>query len=249
MTAFLASVRSLSEAKLAYAVGADWIDLKEPGAGALGAVEPETIKEVMGWLGARNSDVPVSATIGDCWNSPGEMPDRVRALSSLGVAFAKIGIFAAAPTSSLLRTIEICCREGPAIILVCFAEESPSARDLAVYANTGIAGLMLDTSTKGSRGLRGLVCNEDLEVFTRETNQLGLICGLAGSLKLDDIDDLCRLEPDYLGFRGALCENGSRESSFSQAAAAAVRSRITLACGTASAAAGRVDEPENTTPV
>ena len=38
----LVSVRDVSEAEAALAGGADWIDLKEPQAGSLGAVCPET---------------------------------------------------------------------------------------------------------------------------------------------------------------------------------------------------------------
>ncbi|MCK5188991.1 MAG: hypothetical protein KAR12_02925, partial [Methylococcales bacterium] len=37
-----------------------------------------------------------------------------------------------------------------------------------------------------------------------------LLCGLAGSLKVDDIPELLDLEVDYLGFRGALCEKSKR---------------------------------------
>jgi uncharacterized protein (UPF0264 family) len=37
-----------------------------------------------------------------------------------------------------------------------------------------------------------------------------LICGLAGSLRLDDVPQLLQLQPDYLGFRGALCDRNDR---------------------------------------
>jgi (5-formylfuran-3-yl)methyl phosphate synthase len=42
-----------------------------------------------------------------------------------------------------------------------------------------------------------------------------LLCGLAGSLCIDDIEELNYLKPDYLGFRGALCEGRVREKIIS----------------------------------
>ncbi len=43
MTLFLASVRDAAEAEMAIGAGADIIDLKDPGQGALGALAPDTI--------------------------------------------------------------------------------------------------------------------------------------------------------------------------------------------------------------
>ena len=60
MTGVLASVRSVEEAALVLAAGADFIDLKEPSAGALGALAPETIRAVVAHVAGRRS---VSATI------------------------------------------------------------------------------------------------------------------------------------------------------------------------------------------
>ena len=37
---------------------------------------------------------------------------------------------------------------------------------------------------------------------------MGPFSALAGSLKLEDVPLLLPLKPDYLGFRGALCEGG-----------------------------------------
>lgn len=63
MTALLASVRSLAEADLVVAAGCDWLDLKEPRDGALGAVDLAVVRAV---LARHAAQLPVSATIGDC---------------------------------------------------------------------------------------------------------------------------------------------------------------------------------------
>ncbi len=62
MTAMLASVRTLDEALLALAGGADIIDLKDPARGALGALDQATARNIVAAIGGR---APVSATIGD----------------------------------------------------------------------------------------------------------------------------------------------------------------------------------------
>jgi uncharacterized protein (UPF0264 family) len=67
MTALLASVRDLAEATIVVDAGCDWLDLKEPRAGALGAVPLEIVREI---LRRYQGTLPISATIGDCWATP-----------------------------------------------------------------------------------------------------------------------------------------------------------------------------------
>ena len=43
-----------------------------------------------------------------------------------------------------------------------------------------------------------------------------LLCGLAGSLRLDDIARLAPLQADYLGFRGALCVQQQRTAQLDE---------------------------------
>jgi uncharacterized protein (UPF0264 family) len=226
MTGFLASVRSLKEAAIAYRADADWIDLKEPADGALGAVALPTIEQVVKWVRQQDRQVPVSATIGDCWETPSLMPERVGRLAGAGVGYAKIGLYAASPTADLLATIRECAALGPRIIVVCFAERPPELIDIEAYAASGIAGIMLDTANKTGPGLAGLISNEGLQAFVRAAHGQELVCGLAGSLKVADIEKLSVLGADYLGFRGALCRNAVRESDFCFTAAMDVRARI-----------------------
>ena len=61
----LVSVRSPDEALLAARHGADLIDLKEPGAGALGGLPLATIRAIVAALRAEGVALPTSATIGD----------------------------------------------------------------------------------------------------------------------------------------------------------------------------------------
>ncbi len=226
MTGFLASVRNLSEARIAYRIGADWIDLKEPSAGALGAVDQRTMVSVVDWLHNQNREVSLSATIGDCWESPSLMPTRVKKLHEAGIEYVKIGAFARALSADFVQAINHCCSIGSKIILVCFAESPPTRDDIRTLATTAVSGVMLDTARKAGPSLMGLMSIKDLAGFVTEVHRYDLICGLAGSLGIDDVCCLSSLGADYLGFRGALCRNALRESGFSEFAATKVRDAI-----------------------
>tara|TARA_Y100000588_G_scaffold296805_1_gene317377 strand:- start:303 stop:1046 length:744 start_codon:yes stop_codon:yes gene_type:complete len=226
VTGFLASVRNLSEAMLAYRIGVDWIDLKEPSAGALGAVDQQTVASVVEWLHSQSPEVSLSATIGDCWEYPLLMPTRVKNLHEAGVEYVKIGAFAHSLSIDFVQAINHCCSIGPRIILVCFAESPPTIDDIRTLATTAVSGVMLDTARKAGPSLMGLMSIKDLAGFVTEVHRHDLICGLAGSLVIDDVCCLSRLGADYLGFRGALCRNALRESGFSEFAAARVRDAI-----------------------
>ena len=54
----------------------------------------------------------------------------------------------------------------------------------------------------------------------------GLIVGLAGSLQARHVPSLVALQPDLLGFRGALCHGGDRAIPLDPARLAAIRALI-----------------------
>ena len=77
----------------------------------------------------------------------------------------------------------------------------------------GFAGAMIDTFDKRSRGLRQHLSDARLRAFVEVAKDLGLLTGLAGSLRLQDIAELSAVNPDLLGFRGALCQSADRNGS------------------------------------
>ena len=62
--------------------------------------------------------------------------------------------------------------------------------------------------------------------LTRCAHQRGLFAGLAGALRLGSIPALLELQPDILGFRGALCEGARRTGEFDPDAMRAIRAAI-----------------------
>ena len=226
MTAMLASVRSLAEAAIVADCGVDWIDLKDPGQGALGAVHPSIIAGVAAVHGQSHR---ISATIGDCWDTPEVIPARVGVAANAGAHYVKIGAFARAPQPRLLAALRTACAMPVRVILVCFAETAPTPDDVQRLAASGIVGIMLDTAEKHGAGLRGLVAPEDLQCFVDAARRLGLVTGLAGRLRADDVAPLLRHAPDYLGFRGALCGAGERTGDIDSQRVIALKQRIAYA--------------------
>lgn len=222
-TAFLASVTSLEEATLAHTLGADVVDLKEPRRGALGAAEPDCVRQVVATLG---STTLLSATIGDLAPDNTGLARAVREMHETGVDIVKVGVFAKALPATAMQTLRALASDGVRLALVFFAEDSDGRPDFAALRAAGVVAVMLDTRDKADGNLRDKLDAETLARFVNGAQQAGLAAGLAGSLGLDDIAPLLALQPDYLGFRGALCRAQQRVASLDPGRVAAVRRRI-----------------------
>ncbi|MFD2113903.1 (5-formylfuran-3-yl)methyl phosphate synthase [Thiorhodococcus fuscus] len=206
MTRLLASVTDADEAELAIQGGADLIDLKDPVRGALGALSLADIQRILAQVGGRR---PVSATIGDLPPDPETTDAAIRATAATGVDFIKIGFFSERHLDACLPVVA----DLPAtwrIVAVLFADRPTANTDPARFAAAGCAGVMLDTADKSRGRLLDHLDTDSLRRFVERAKQLGLMSGLAGSLRQEDIPHLLPLAPSYLGFRGALCAAGRR---------------------------------------
>ena len=87
--------------------------------------------------------------------------------------------------------------------------------------------MMLDTADKTMGNLRSHMQDKEIGSFVIHAKSYGLLAGLAGSLKASDIAPLLKLEPDYLGFRGALCKDHSRIQSLDSAYVRKIRCLVT----------------------
>jgi uncharacterized protein (UPF0264 family) len=109
---------------------------------------------------------------------------------------------------------------------VLFVDQYPPLHLLEPLRAAGCSGVMLDTADKTSGGLFHHLDRKTLAAFVHQGKKLGLLTGLAGSLQLTDIPLLSALDPDYLGFRTALCQGGMRTSRLSATAIEQVRARL-----------------------
>jgi dihydroneopterin aldolase len=221
-TLFLASVRDAAEAELAIGAGADIVDLKDPDAGALGALAPATIDACVRAVGGR---VPVSATIGDLPLEERSLCAAVLATAARGVDYVKLGLFPGGDAEGALKGL---APLAPRIrlILVLFADALPEFDAVTFAGRIGVAGVMLDTVGKGGVSLSGLMAPERLRGLIASARARGLGIGFAGSLRAGDVPTLLALGPDLLGFRGALCRDGRRGEPLDPVRLAGIRAAI-----------------------
>ncbi|MFZ2311231.1 MAG: (5-formylfuran-3-yl)methyl phosphate synthase, partial [Methylobacter sp.] len=71
-----------------------------------------------------------------------------------------------------------------------------------------------------------VMAKTDIAQFVSLAKAHRLICGLAGSLRLEDIPELITYQPDYLGFRGALCLQHNRTARLSEQSVALIKRAI-----------------------
>ncbi len=223
MTAFLASVRSAAEARLVLHAGVDVLDVKEPDAGALGAVADATLREIVTCVAGA---VPVSATIGDMLLVPDRLLPAIERTWQTGVDIVKVGVFADEISESVISVLADFSARGMRIVLVYFAEQWRGDLNREALLRSGVMGVMLDTRDKSSGSLISRLDQAGLAKFVRQSQQAGLIAGLAGSLRESDISGLLALTPDYLGFRGALCGDAGRAAQIDGAAVRRIAMRI-----------------------
>ena len=221
MIKFLASVTGPDEAETVIAGGADLVDLKDPAKGALGAVSPEVLHATIERVAGRRE---ISAVAGDL---PMESVAVRRAVEArLAADYVKIGLFPASREARLAVIEALASFAGQTrLIAVFFADGDPDFTLLPALAEAGFAGAMIDTLGKGSGRLLTHLDVAALGDFVLKGRGLGLITGLAGSLEPPDVPRLAVLNPDYLGFRGALTV-GAREAAVDLGAVRAIRALL-----------------------
>ncbi|HET7524885.1 MAG TPA: (5-formylfuran-3-yl)methyl phosphate synthase [Burkholderiaceae bacterium] len=229
----LVSAKNLGEALAAAAAGADFIDLKDPAAGALGGLPIERIAAITGALRERDPAGAISATIGDADDTPiAEVLLRVAAVAACGVDYVKVGVEPGDRAAALLDALAGC---GAPVVPVLIADRGVDlglverALHGAVYP-----ALMLDTVDKRAGSLLQRVGPASLRAFVAATRSRFTLCGLAGALRVDDVAQLLALAPDFAGFRSAVCA-GERDGALDAQRVRALKSALR---GTPAVAAG-----------
>lgn len=223
---FLASVKTVAEADVALSGGADVIDCKDPGRGALGMLPPDRVAEIVAHVAGRAA---VSATVGEFVSSDQARRDaageRVRQMARTGVDVVKVGLVSGpgiGDLAGLLAEAELrSSHQG--LFAVMFADLGAQPRDVDIVATAGFDGVMLDTAGKASGGLRAHQDDGGLRMFVETAHRGGLAAGLAGSLGADDVAAVSVAGADLLGFRGGLCQGAKRQAGLDAGRVAAVR--------------------------
>jgi uncharacterized protein (UPF0264 family) len=235
----LVSVRDAVEALLAAEAGADFIDLKEPANGALGALAPEQVAHIVSLLRLRYPGLRISATVGDLsLQQADEILHRVQRVASCGVDYVKVGLWPEPSEPGLACTLVDAMAACPAAIVPVFVADE--GVDLALVEHALALGafpaLMLDTAEKRRGSLLQRVPLATLAAFVAAVRARGVMAGLAGSLRAEDADALRALAPDFAGFRGAVTR-GDRVAALDPKLVRQLRRRLAAGTGAPLAAA------------
>lgn len=219
----LISVESIAEAKKIKNSNFDILDIKNPQEGSLGVNFPHVIK------GIRDEfpDFPLSAAGGDLPELPGLVSQVAFGLAHLNLDYIKLGLYGLQDFEAALnilreakRAVEMSNAKNTKIIAAAYAdfrEENTFSPFLLneLAAETRIDGVMIDTLNKKDKNLFSFLKEKELKTFVNDAKKFNLITALAGSLKVNDLDKLQNIEPDIIGFRGAVCKNDDRSAEIS----------------------------------
>lgn len=210
----LVSVVNAAEGNAAFEGGADVIDIKNPAEGALGAPRPGVIADICREYKGKK---PISVALGEFPGKPG-----AAALAAMGAApfqpdYLKIAFLADATRAEIVTTLQEIRQgvayvqpEGIPVVAVAYADTLPSAswtlEDFTAFAQEGGAlGCLVDTWEKNGTSLPNFLSGQQIAEFIASCHNRQLFCGLAGSLKPEEIGSLLPLGPDIIGVRSAAC--------------------------------------------
>ncbi|MBA3485312.1 MAG: hypothetical protein H0T51_26245 [Pirellulales bacterium] len=207
----LVSVRNVAEALAALRGGADWIDLKEPARGALGAVDAATARDVVQSVAGR---APISAAAGELVDWPEGAAREL--LTVRGVSLLKMGLSACRVRDwqTQLRNVQ---REIAAadmqLVAVIYADhervDSPLPEKIAAFAaEAECPWVLVDTFDKADGAVGDHFSPAELQALLQSVRSTGRRTVVAGSLTSEKIAALPADLIDMVAVRGAACEGG-----------------------------------------
>jgi uncharacterized protein (UPF0264 family) len=220
----LVSVRDAREAEEALAGGADWIDLKEPSRGPLGAVDAPAARQAAAAIGGRAT---LSAAGGELLDWPEGAARSL--LATPGLAYLKLGL-AGCRGRAWERLLAAAAREvaerGASLVAVVYADgaaaAAPPAEDVvSVAAGLGGDWLLVDTFDKRRGALLDVVSAAALAELLALARARGLRTAVAGRLDAPQLARLPFALVDLVGVRSAAC-GGDRGGRVARGHVAAV---------------------------
>ena len=213
----MVSVQNVSEALEAEQGGADVVDVKNLQEALVGSGHPNIVRDVRSLIPVEKH---VSVTLGVVPNQPGTVAMAAYAAASLNATSVKVG-FQQADYATAVEVLKQSreAMEGfnTKLIGSLFADNllydgGLDPRLMIQLAKDGECdGFLIDTLTKDGRNLFDFIPEAELREMVLHGKELGLSTSLSGHLKLQDLDELARINPDIVGVRGAVCASGDRD--------------------------------------
>ncbi len=212
----LVSVRNVEEATQAVAGGADWIDVKEPANGALGAASPATVAAIVQAVGGER---PVTVALGelrDIESTTNYSDSDHRWLE--GVTYVKVGLAGCQKIPNWLQKIEQLNKTLPKttrLVAVLYADAPlcdapPIAKVFVMATRCQAAALLIDTYDKKTGQLFELLTCLELGSIFALAKMYGFLSVAAGRLQAEDFPLLYQLGANIVAVRGAACDSGDR---------------------------------------
>lgn len=207
----LVSIRSASEAAAAAAGGADWIDLKEPRQGPLGAVSGEVARLVVQAHGGR---LPVSAAAGELCDWPRSSARHL--LLTPGISLLKLGMAGLRDVywrDQWLQARAEINAAGKDLAAVIYADaelaRSPRAEEIVEFAIERGAGWVLwDTYGKAGGPLTRHLGADELRQYLVQLQSSEVEAVVAGGLQAHALRLLPLQHIAMVAVRSAACDGG-----------------------------------------
>lgn len=229
----LVSVQNMAEALEADRGGADIIDVKNLQEALVGSGHPDLVEEVRRRIPAEKH---VSVTLGVVPNQAGTVAMAARAAGMLNATSVKVG-FCETDYDTALDILKESRRAlrgyDTKLIGSLFADNQLfgglEPRQMVKLARESECdGFLIDTLTKDGRNLFDFIPENELRQMVLEAKQYGLSTALSGHLRLSDLDELARINPDIVGVRGAVCRSGERDAAVAAEAVAHFKHELDL---------------------
>ena len=214
----MVSVQNLNEAIEALHGGADIVDVKNLQEALVGSAHPLTVKAVRDSI---PMDRHASVTLGVVPNQAGTVAMAVYTAGILDATSVKVGFMKTEYNQAVEILLE--CKEALSgfdtkLIGSLFADnplydglDASHMVDLAEASKCD--GWLIDTLTKDGRNLFDFIPEPELRDMVLSGKKSGMSTALSGHLKMSDLDELARINPDIVGVRGAVCQKGERDAA------------------------------------
>ena len=213
----LVSPKDIEEAKAVIRGNADFIDVKNPKEGSLGANFPWVIRAIKELVEREcGNGMKMSATIGDFDYKPGTASLAALGAASAGADYIKVGLFKIKTREEaidlLTGVVKAVKGYDPTKKVVCaFYSDYKRINSISPFEITEIGKevdidvAMVDTGIKDGRSTLEFLSKDELTAFVFESKALGLDTALAGSITFEDLPAIKAINPDILGVRGIVC--------------------------------------------
>ena len=211
----MVSVQDVEEALEAERGGADVVDVKNLQEAVVGSGHPNVVHQVRSRIAPENH---VSVTLGVVPSQPGTVAMAAYAAAALNATSVKVGFCGTdyeTARETLIQSREAMAGTNTKLIGSLFADNhlygGLDPKCMVQLAKEGQCdGFLIDTLTKDGRNLFDFIPENELKEMVFEGKRLGLSTALSGHLRIDDLDELARVNPDIVGVRGAVCGDGDR---------------------------------------